>query len=88
MARPKLRLDLSTAENKENQSIIKDLTSKDLKRKSSTDVVAVRELQAFQTQVPVCYIDAATVVLLGSQPCMCQSCRLERPSQGRLWLPH
>ncbi|KAL0051934.1 hypothetical protein WJX82_004762 [Trebouxia sp. C0006] len=46
MARPKLRLDLSTAEDKENQSVVKDL-----KRRSSTDVVAVRELQAFQTQV-------------------------------------
>ena len=65
MARPKLRLDLSTAENKENQSIIKDLSSKDLKRKSSTDVVAVRELQAFQTQVFDKHISAAAVVLLG-----------------------
>ena len=46
MARPKLRLDLSTAEDKENQSVVKDL-----KRRSSTDVVGVRELQAFQTQV-------------------------------------
>ena len=46
MARPKLRLDLSTAEDKENQSVVKDL-----KRKPSTDVVVVRELQAFQTQV-------------------------------------
>lgn len=48
MARPKLRLDLSTAEDKENQSVVKDL-----KRRSSTDVVGVRELQAFQTQVPL-----------------------------------
>ncbi|DBA87432.1 hypothetical protein WJX77_011637 [Trebouxia sp. C0004] len=46
MARPKLRLDLSTAEDKENQSVVKEL-----KRRSSTDVVGVRELQAFQTQV-------------------------------------
>ena len=46
MARPKLRLDLSTAEDKENHSVVKDL-----RRKPSTDVVAVRELQAFQTQV-------------------------------------
>lgn len=46
MARPKLRVDLSTAEDKENQSVVKDL-----RRKASTDVVAVRELQAFQTQV-------------------------------------
>ena len=46
MARPKLRLDLSTAEDKENQSVVKDL-----KRRPSTDVVAARELQAFQNQV-------------------------------------
>lgn len=52
MARPKLRLDLTTADNKENQTIVKDLNVKDLRKKSSTDVVAVRELQAFQTQVP------------------------------------
>lgn len=46
MARPKLRLDLSTAEDKENHHVVKDL-----KRRSSTDVVAARELQAFQNQV-------------------------------------
>ena len=46
MARPKLRLDLSTAEDKENQSVVKEL-----KRRPSTDVVAARELQAFQNQV-------------------------------------
>ena len=46
MARPKLRLDLSTAEDKENQHVVKDL-----KRRPSTDVVAARELQAFQSQV-------------------------------------
>ncbi len=46
MPRPKLRLDLSTAEDKENQSVVKNL-----KRRSSTDVVGVLELQAFQTQV-------------------------------------
>lgn len=47
MARPKLRLDLSTAEDKENQHVVKET----LKRRSSTDVVAARELQAFQSQV-------------------------------------
>ena len=49
MARPKLRLDLSTAEDKENQSVVKDL-----KRRSSTDVVGVREL-AISSLLCLCF---------------------------------
>ena len=44
MARPKLRLDLSTAEDKENV-----LATKDVKKKLVPDVA--RDLQALQCQV-------------------------------------